>query len=133
MPVVAGGVELPGDLRAFYEPCGGLELGSGIGIVAPDRFLPINEVVLGEQYDDDPSASWCLVAEADESDTAERFSIDLGAGRRGRVYDSFWDRHGVAGSMDVVADSYTSFLARLAAEGLSWTAEGFALLGDAYD
>jgi hypothetical protein len=141
MPLVAGGLELPDDLQSFYELCGGVvfdytvdrKYEFGFAVVSPDRFLPINEVVLGEQYEDDPSASWYLIAEADDSGTADRFSIDLNADRGGRIFDSFWDRHGLAGSMDVVANSFTEFLARLSSEGRYWLADGFSALGDAYD
>ena len=134
-PITAPKHNLPDDLATFYALCGGLAFRTPppMCLVAPSRFLPINEVVLGEQFPDDASAGWYLLAESDASASAERISIDLRHGYEGWCYESFWDRHGVAGSMSIVSRSFTTFLARLSAEGIFWTAEGFIPLGDAYD
>jgi antitoxin YokJ len=132
MPTLAPGHNLPDDVASFYAACGGLELQSlPLRIVSPARFLPINEVVLAEQFAGDASAGWYLAAESDTSGTAERVSIDLRSGYAGRCYDSFWDRHGIRGSMPIIALSFTAFLARVASDGIYWTSERFAPLGDA--
>ena len=75
-----------------------------------------------------------MIAEDDDSSTALRAVIDLDPRRLGRVYDGFWDRFGVAGSMPVVALSFTDFLARLAESSGEpvWAGDDLGL-GDAYD
>ena len=135
-PRVRSDLSLPADLSTFYRECGGVVFtGPGIGIVPPSRFLPVNEVVLGELHPEDVSSAWYLVAEASTASTAERISIDLRQEFQGRCYDSFWDRHGVAGSMPVVARSFTELLEWAAGASLeSWQAGGgWPSYGDAYD
>ena len=135
VPVTKPEHDLPDDLETFYSICGGLRLTRpNLGIVSPARFQPVNQVVLSKERRADASAAWYLIAESDASATAELVSIDLRTDARGRCYDSFWDRHGVAGSMPVIAESFTSFLRRVAASDAAyWTSREFVPLGDAYD
>lgn len=105
----------------------------GISIVAAADVLPANVVILGEQFDDDPSAAWYTIAR-----TADReyLSVDLSVERNGRCYDSFHEVHGVVGSAAVVANTFTELLDRLLESGGEhwyWLAPDFVSLGDAYD
>jgi antitoxin YokJ len=137
LPDVGAGHQLPDDLRAFYGACGGVDLFTGslypISLLPPRQLVPANPVIIGEQYEDDISASWYLVARSDQN---EHVTIDLDPNRLGRCYDSFPEVHGIAGSCPVVATSFTDLFARLlAAEGgrWYWVEDGFEDLGDAYD
>lgn len=127
---------LPEDLRAFLERCGGLRFPSGLVVGDPARLVPTAPIALGpdEQVPHgDPAATTNVIAETGPEGTAERLVIDLSQKRMGRVYDGFWDVFGVAGSMVVVARSFTELLERLIADSSFWEAPEFEPLGDAYD
>lgn len=122
----------PDDLSRFLELCGGVRCGGGVSV--GQRIVPAQEEILGERYEDDPSADWFVIAEEGEEETAERIVIDLGQDHRGRCYEAFWDRFGVAGSMPVVASSFSDLLDRLiAAGGAPYWSDADLSLGDAYD
>ncbi len=130
-------LDLPDDLRAFLERCGGLRFPSGIVVGAPDRLVRAAPIALGrdvEVPDGDPTAATYVIADTGPEGTAVRVLIDLAADRRGRCYDGFWDVFGVAGSMPVVAASFTDLLERLVAvpADLFWELPDFEPLGDAY-
>lgn len=122
----------PHDLARFLERCGGVVTHADVAIGA--RVVPAQEAILGGRDDDDRSAHWVVIAEDDDSSTALRAVIDLHPRRHGRVYDGFWDRFGVAGSMPVIALSFTDLLERLAESSGEpyWTGDDLRL-GDAYD
>ena len=128
---------LPDDLRQFYSLCGGLSLLEGAEYPAfisrPKELVPANPVIIGEQVNDDMSASWYIIA---NDGSGEYLTIDLDPARLGRCYDSFSDRHGVAGSCPIIATSFTDLLERLVAnQGRHWywLEPDFRSLGDAYD
>ena len=130
-------VELPLDLRRFYELCGGADLFIGddfeCSVVPPSRFLPANDVILGERVPDDRSDFWYVVASTSEETLAV---IDLAESRLGRCYDAFHEIYGVAGSMPVIADSFTDLIVSLLSNAGShwyWLQPGWKSLGDAYD
>lgn len=123
---------LPDDLRRFIALTGGIRTSAGLEVAA--RVIPAQQALLGEPYDDDRSAAWVIVAEDGQAGTAARGVIDLAPGRRGRIYDAFWDRFGVAGSMPVISASFSDFLARLIdREGTAFWVDAEPKLGDAYD
>ncbi len=130
------GLPLPSDVEEFYRLCGGIALFRGadysIDIVAPSDFVRANPVIVGEDGADDMSYDWFVIAKAGE----EYITIDLNESRSGRCYDSFWDRHGVAGECQVVATSFERLLEQLI-EGHGaywyWLEDDFTSLGDAYD
>ena len=130
-------MELPADLRRFYELCGGADLFVGddfeCRVVPPSEFLPANRVILGEEFPDDRSDSWFVVTSTPEEPLAV---IDLDESRRGRCYDAFHESYGVAGSMPVIADSFTNLLVSLlsnAGRHWYWLQPEWISLGDAYD
>jgi hypothetical protein len=128
-PALAGA---PHDVARFLERCGGVVTGAGITVGS--RVLPAQEAIIGERDDDDRSAHWFVIAEDDDSSTALRAVIDLDPRSLGRVYDGFWDRFGVAGSMPVIALGFTDLLERLVQSSGEpyWIDEDLGL-GDAYD
>lgn len=130
------GMLLPTDVEEFYKLCGGAKLFIGadytITLVSQDGFIRANPVIVGENAPDDISYDWFVIAKAGE----QYITIDLNRARFGRCYDSFWDRHGIAGECQIVATSFERLLEQLV-EGNGahwyWLNEDFQSLGDAYD
>lgn len=130
---------LPDDLREFYELCGGLTLFTDSffvwEIVGPREIVPTNLVLLGEQFEDDITSSWSVIAR-EPGDSGSLISIDLGADRLGWCYDSNADVHGLVGDCAVLAHSFTELLSELIearGQHVFWTADDFVSKGDAYD
>jgi antitoxin YokJ len=135
-PVVRSGEQLPADLERFYSVCGGAELfvtsDYPLRIVRPSELVRANPEIVGVEATEDITDSWYIVA---RGGSEEAISIDCRLERLGRCYDSFWDRHGVAGSCPVIALSFTELLSRfVAAEGkrLYWLERDWVGYGDAY-
>ena len=129
-------MEIPSDLAEFYHLSGGAALFRGepysIEIVRPTQFVRANPIIIREDGEGDISFDWFIVARTEE----QYITIDLAPGRLGRCYDSFWDRHGVAGECQVVANSFESLLQQLIKSRGGywyWLEESFHKLGDAYD
>lgn len=136
LPIIKANHELPTDLRAFYELCGGVEFfvdaHFSTRISSPAELVLANPVLIGEQVDD-ISDSWYIIGRGGGD---EFMSIDLHPDRVGTCYDSFREIHGVPGSSAVIALSFTDLLERLlAARGghWYWLEPDFVSLGDAYD
>ena len=134
LPALPDGLHLPDDVSEFYKNCGGIRLAVGqdeFHVVSPTDFVRSNDAILGETHANDRSHWWFVIGRSGE----QYVSIDLAPGRLGRCYDSFWDRHAVAGSCPVIAASFSEFLARLLdGDGsLYWLAEDFVAEEDAYD
>lgn len=137
IPECAENCRLPDDIREFYGLCGGVVLFPSseyhFEIAAPGEFQLANPVIVGELCPEDISSQWYIVACNLEEDY---LTVDLSEKRNGRCYDSFWDRHGVAGECPVIAKSFTELLSRLYENRggcLYWLEDDFASLGDAYD
>lgn len=137
LPLIDEKVCLPDDLREFYDSCGGVRLFAdkehSFLISAPEELVPANPVIVGELCEDDISSKWYIICAASPN---EYITIDLARERNGRCYDSFWDRHAVAGECAIVAGSFTELLERLytnMGESLFWLDEDFEYIGDAYD
>jgi len=129
---------VPDDMQTFYRLCGGVALFDDAVfrtiIGGPSEVVPANPVIRFEEGAYDISWSWYLLA-SDGTDS-QRMTIDLDPTRLGRCYDSFWDRHAIAGSTTIIARSFTEFLSRSYASkgtGLYWLRDDFVPLGDAYD
>ncbi len=128
---------LPDDLMEFYTSCGGLglflESDYPIYIVASEEFVPANPIIVGELCPEDRSSQWYLVA---DDKNGQYITMDLSAERLGQCYDSFWDRHGLAGSCPIIARTFTELLSKLVDNGGAywyWLQDEFQPLGDAYD
>ncbi len=136
-PVLRVGDRLPEDLAEFYRLAGGTALFEHgmypIRVVGPEELVRANPEIVGADCPDDISDAWYIVARGGRE---EAITIDCCAGRLGRCYDSFWDRHGVAGDCRIVALSFTELLQRLLdGEGgyWYWLGIGGPGYGDAYD
>lgn len=138
VPIPQPGHRLPHDLRRVYTLCGGLILFENadyaLVIVPPERCALANPVIVGQGAEDnDISSSWYIVADDGNGDY---LTIDLSQERLGRCYDSFFDRHAVAGSCPIIALSFTDLLTHLYENGGDywyWLRPDFVSLGDAYD
>lgn len=129
------GYELPHDVHAFYAACGGLDLYTdrayGVHVVPPAEFAKANPVIRGCVGDGDISCDWFIIG----MNAKQYITIDLGMGRAGRCYDSFWDRHALPGDSPIIAMSFSELLVRLIAGGGGywyWLREDFISYGDAY-
>ncbi len=104
-----------------------------IRIVGGEEFAWANPVIMGEDAQDDISHHWFVIGIGSSS---QYLTIDLAPERLGRCYDSFSDRHGVAGEQPVIAHSFTALLQSLLnnkGKRYYWLEDGFQSLGDAYD
>lgn len=135
-PQIPKELHLPDDVREFYELAGGAILFRGtkypIEIVHPAEFVRANPVIAGGDFPEDISFDWFIIAKSGD----QYVTIDLHPERLGRCYDSFWDRHGVAGECAIVATSFTELLERLfeaSGELWYWLREDYSPIGDAYD
>jgi hypothetical protein len=138
VPVPSENHRLPEDVEQFYRRCGGLTLfkdSSAPTYIVPAReFVLANPVIVGELAEYDISSYWYIIA-SDGTDS-QKMTMDLHPKRLGHCYDSFWDRHAVAGSSRIIALSFTEFLYRTyegTGEDVYWKLPGFSPLGDAYD
>jgi hypothetical protein len=136
-PVLRESHRLPDDLAEFYRLAGGVSLFEHstypVRVVGPGEVVQANPVIVGTDCPDDISDSWYIVARGGREET---ITIDCGPDRLGRSYDSFWDRHGVAGDCRVIALSFTELLQRLFDNGGGywyWLSGGAPGYGDAYD
>lgn len=137
MPAVASEHRIPEDVLEFYRVAGGAALFSGsnydYSIVGPKEVRPANLVMGLDSGGSDISDAWYIIATDGEG---EYLTIDLDLARLGKCYDSFHEIHGVAGSMPIIARSFTELLQRLLdnrGEYPYWLRDDFAKLGDAYD
>jgi antitoxin YokJ len=137
MPTFGAKYRLPDDLTRFYELCGGAMLFQQKDyhalIVPPDRVVPANPVIVGQEYADDITASWHIIADDGNGDY---LTIDLHPERLGRCYDSFHETHGLVGDCPIIARSFSELLHRLhenAGAHWYWLRPGFVPIGDAYD
>ncbi len=119
----------------LFAACGGVVLFAGgtyeARISTPASFVLSTPVVARVPWpQDDLSDSWYVLADCGGS---QLVSVDLAPERLGRCYDSFWDRHAVAGSSTTIALSVREFLWRLArGESPYWLEPNFRSHGDAY-
>jgi hypothetical protein len=144
LPLIEHPHQLPPDVRAFYQLCGGVYLGgqgrSPVRIVPPTQCLLANPVILGRRSEearqdsgDDISWSWYIIAQDENGDY---LSIDFDQQRLGRCYDSFHETHGLVGDTPIIARSFTELLTRLyeyRGQRWYWLDPHFPPLGDAYD
>ncbi len=143
-PHVDASQVVPDDLRVFYDMYGGIRIGRGsfyeARIVAPDRCMLANDVILGpsaavvrERQPRDPSWNWYVIAEVENGNF---LSIDFGRAHNGRCYDSLEETYGLTGQMPVIAESFTALIEQLyenKGKHWYWLEPSFQPLGDAYD
>ncbi|WP_238810286.1 SMI1/KNR4 family protein [Bacillus velezensis] len=137
LPTIDEKHQLPRDVSEFYEQCGGAVLYENadypIYIVSPHEFKLANPVIVGELCEEDISSEWYIVC---TDGKGEYLTIDLNEDRKGKCYDSFFDRHGIVGETQVIATSFTDLIQRLLenkGRHWYWLRGEFISLGDAYD
>ena len=135
LPTLNEGVDLPNDLKVFYENCVCFFTDSAYGftIVSPEEMVLANPIIVGELCGEDISSEWYIIGKDTENNY---ITIDLAKERLGRCYDSFWDRHGVVGECAIVAQTFTELVSQLYSnqgKSLFWLDDDFNYLGDAYD
>ncbi|WP_339075735.1 SMI1/KNR4 family protein [Bacillus velezensis] len=137
LPTIDEKHQLPRDVSEFYEQCGGAVLYENadypIYIVSPHEFKLANPVIVGELCEEDISSKWYIVC---TDGKGEYLTIDLNEDRKGKCYDSFFDRHGIVGETQVIATSFTDLIQRLLenkGRHWYWLRGEFISLGDAYD
>ena len=137
LPLANKNIELPNELKVFYENCGGITFFTNkeyrFTIVAPEEMVLANPVIVGELCEEDISAEWYIICKDSQNNY---ITMDLAKERVGRCYDSFWDRHGVVGECAVIARNFTELLTQLynnQGKSLFWLDDDFAYIGDAYD
>jgi antitoxin YokJ len=123
-PRVRASDRVPDDMRGFYEICGGVTLfphgAVPLTILPPARVGVANLIILGldertlfEKYNlpsDEPSWSWYTLALDGNGDY---FVIDLSQARTGRCYDAHHETYPARGETNVIALTFTDFLARM--------------------
>jgi hypothetical protein len=130
------GYPLPKDVIEFYQECGGCDLFTdkpyAMSIVAPVDFVKANPVIaMTHEPTGDISDDWFIVGKSSE----QYVTIDLNDKRFGLCYDSFWDRHAVAGSCPIIATTFSEFMEKIVADNGDkwyWTSPQFSSPGDAY-
>lgn len=137
LPDIDNVEKLPTDVKTFYENCGGICFFVGtpyeFTVVKPNEMVLANPVIVGELCEEDISSKWYIVCKDVEDNY---ITLDMGEERKGRCYDSFWDRHGVVGECTIVARTFTELLQSLLeskGEELFWLSSDFEYIGDAYD
>lgn len=132
LPAVLPPHRMPDDLLSFYRFCGGLVLHQTAPF--PALLVLANPVIVGELGEYDISFAWYILSS--DGSNSQIVTIDPAEERLGRCYDSFWDRHAVAGSSTVIARSFSEFLQRSFerdSQDVYWHVPGFVAHGDAYD
>lgn len=135
-PKLHDGLSIPEDLSEFYKHCGGMDLFNNsefrIHISSPKELVKSNVKIFNEDIQGDITENWFIIG---KSRTDEYISIDLSDTRNGRCYDSYADRHGVAGSCPIIATSFYEFIENCTKENGNnhfWLMTGFVSYGDAY-
>ncbi|WP_313584977.1 SMI1/KNR4 family protein [Lacrimispora sp.] len=138
-PILKNGHVLPDDMKEFYSICGGIVCyiergGFPIEILSPINVKHANLLLVGEEYEEDISSSWYLIADAEDGNY---ISIDCDPSRLGRCYESFEYSHAVAGNCPIIAMSFTELLNNIFSykgDYFFWKDNpSFLVHGDAYD
>jgi antitoxin YokJ len=141
-------LEVPDDLRRFYELCGHMVpfrdsstpwrvLAAGDLILAARRLLAEqdSEQVLAD-VPDDVASTTVVFADQGGGATDEHVVLDLHPARLGQFYATFWDSFGLVGEMPIIAASVADILQWLVdsgGEGIEAALMRRPPLGDAYD
>lgn len=136
LPTIDEKHRLPKDIREFYEQCGGAVLYENadyqIYILRLAEFKLANLVIVGELCEEDISSEWYIVC---TDGKGEYLTIDLNEDRKGKCYDSFFDRHGIVGETQVIATSFTDLIQRLLdnkGRHRYWLSDNFSTLGKSF-
>jgi hypothetical protein len=122
-PNLPKGLSIPKDLLFFYQSIGNLVLFPDadfpVHIVSPSEFVRANPIIAGEEWEDDITYNWFIIAKS-EGFGGQYVTIDLGQDRFGFCYDSYWDKH-VNFDSPIIAKSFVEFLERTyETKGTEW-------------
>lgn len=137
LPVVPSTLELPPDLRRFYEVAGGSVVYgqrkcSPARIVAPEEFQRVDLAISGEEIVPGPFEYWFAIADVADGNY---IAIDLHPDHQGLCYDCFHETFAIPGEVRIIADSFTDLLHRLLRhdeDSSFWLEESFQPLGEAF-
>jgi hypothetical protein len=122
-PNLPKGLSIPKDLSLFYQSIGSLVLFPDadfpVQIVSPNEFVRANPIIAGEEWEDDITYNWFIIAKS-EGFGGQYVTIDLDKDRFGFCYDSYWDKH-VNFDSPIIAKSFVEFLERtFETKGKEW-------------
>lgn len=130
-------LKLPIDLIKFYTICNGVELFLGedfsYRILGIDELEKANKIILNENYEDDISNNWYVIATDYNGDY---IAIDLSSHKLGWCYDAYHETYALIGDMPIIAKSFTELLVNLYQSNGKvsyWNINNFVSYGDAYD
>ena len=122
-------LDIPNDLKFYLENYESITFFQNsdysIKTIGFSEFKRANEIILGENFEEDSSHNWFIIA-----------TIDTDKDRLGYCYDSFWDRYDIAGEQAIIAKSFTELLDRIYNSNGNiwyWIEKNFIPYGDAYD
>lgn len=130
-------LDIPNDLKFYLENYESITFFQNsdysIKTIGFSEFKRANEIILGENFEEDISHNWFIIAKDNNS---QYITIDLSKNRLGYCYDSFWDRYGIAGEQAIIAKNFTELLDRIYNSNGNiwyWIEKNFIPYGDAYD
>lgn len=138
-PKIDSKFDLPVDVKEFYNLCGGIECYIKYGafpikILAPQNVILANIKFFGQNYDDDISSSWYLIADLSDGNY---ISINFGDINSGMCYVSGAFEHGIVGQCPIIALSFSELIYKILkyeGEYFYWKDNFyFKGYGDAYD
>lgn len=137
IPHISEKYVLPDDVIRFYTLCGGIECyvngpAYPIRVLSPNEVVNANMFLLGEEFEDDISSCWHLIADAYDGNY---ISVDCGQKHNGKCIESFEETYALQDDSPIIAQSFTEFLEKLlqyGGEGFYWLEDEFEGYGDAY-
>lgn len=138
LPSLPSGLDLPPDLRQFYELCGGCVIyGRRIRpaparIVGPQELQRIDLTICGDTISPGPFQFWFAIADVADGNY---IAIDLHPHHRGKCYDCFHETFTIPGYVNIIASSFADLLSRLlrhTEDSSFWLEDDFQALGEAF-
>jgi len=138
LPTLPADVQLPDDLRAFYERAGGAVLyadhvcAGHQRVLGPSEVKRVDQVITGERFATGPFPWWYAIVDVRDGNYV---AIDLNPEHHGLCYDAFHETFATPGYVSVIAGSFSDLLARLLnhqEDSSYWLQEGFKPLGEAF-
>lgn len=137
IPHISENYVLPDEVIRFYTLCGGIECfvngpAFPIRILSPGEVVNANLSLLGEEFEDDISSNWHLIADAYDGNY---ICLDCGRKHNGACIEGFEETYALRDDSPIIAKSFTEFLENLlkyAGDRFFWLEDEFEGYGDAY-